>query len=63
MTRTILLISSLLFIGNASATIWQIDNVLSGIDQGFGFSSLHMANDSTPMSGSELAKIQNLSFS
>ena len=63
MTRTILLISSLLFFGNASATIWQIDNVLSGIDQGFGFSSLHMANDSTPMSGSELAKIQNLSFS
>jgi hypothetical protein len=63
MTRTILLISSLLFFGNASATLWQIDNVLSGTDQGFGFSSLHKANDSTPMSGSELAKIQNLSFS
>ena len=63
MTRAILLISSLLFFGNASATIWQIDNVLSGTDQGFGFSSLHKANDTTPMSGDKLADIQNLSFS
>jgi hypothetical protein len=63
MTRTLLLIGSLLFFGNASATIWKIDNVLSGTDQGFGFSSLHKADDSTPMSGSEVAKIQNLSFS
>jgi len=63
MTRTILLISSLLFFGNASATLWQIDNVLSGTDSGFGFSSLHKADDDTPMSGGILADIQNLSFS
>lgn len=63
MTRTILLISSLLFFGNASATLWQIDNVLSGSDSGFGFSSLHKADDNTPMSGSILANIENLSFS
>lgn len=61
MRKTILLITSLLFCGVSQATLWQVDSVLQGTDEGFGFSSLHAANDSTPMSGAILATIDSAS--
>lgn len=54
-------IISLFFSGAASATLWNVDGVLHGIDGGFGFSSLHDAGDSSPMSGAEFTKINSAS--
>jgi hypothetical protein len=53
-----------MFCSDASqATIWNVTDVLSGNDGGFGYSSLHKANDSSPMSGSKLADITSASGS
>jgi len=41
----------------ANATVYNITSVLQGNDGGYGFSSFHDANDSSPMSGPKLADI------
>ena len=40
-----------------NAAVYNISSVLQGNDGGYGFSSFHDANDSTPMSGPKLADI------
>jgi hypothetical protein len=43
----------------ASATVWNITDVQTGSQGNFGFSQLHKATISSPMSGSKLANIVN----
>ncbi len=57
MKSTILLVMSMLYCGSATATIWNVDEVFSGTDGGFGFSLLHLASQSSPMSGTKTADI------
>jgi hypothetical protein len=63
MKKALVLFGSLLFCHNVFATTWGVENVLHGSDGGFGFSSMHQANDSTPMSGSILVNIDSASGS
>ncbi len=57
MKNSLVLLFAMLICQNVNATLWNVDNVLSGTDGGFGFSSLHEANDSTPMSGANLTDV------
>lgn len=41
----------------ANSAVYNITSVLTGNDGGYGFSSFHDANDSSPMSGPKLANI------
>lgn len=59
--KSSLFIIVLLCSGTSQATIWTITDVLSGSDGGFGFSSLHRADDSTPMSGAIIATVGSAS--
>ena len=63
MKKALLLFGFLLFCDNVFATTWSVDSVLSGSDGGFGFSSMHQANDNSPMSGSKLVDITSASGS
>ena len=61
MKKLFTLLAVLLFCQNSHATLWHVDSVLSGTDGGFGFSSLHKANDNSPMSGNKLVDIASAS--
>jgi hypothetical protein len=47
--------------GTSQAAVWGVTDVLSGSDGGFGFSSLHHADDSSPMSGANIATVNSAS--
>lgn len=47
----------LAFGAGAHATLWSIDEVLSGTDGGFGFSGFHDASTGSVMSGDDLGSI------
>jgi hypothetical protein len=55
------LIAALLCSGTSQATIWTVTDVLSGSDGGFGFSSLHRADEGSPMSGATIAAVDSAS--
>ena len=55
--RTIICLIFLFSCTTASAALWNVESVLSGTDGNFGFSSLHDADDSTPMSGSQITTV------
>ena len=63
MKKLFTLLTVLLFCQNANATLWQVDNVSTGSDGGFAFSTLHEANDDSPMTGPELVDITSASGS
>jgi hypothetical protein len=63
MKKLFTLLTVLLFCQNANATLWQVDNVSTGSDGGLGFSSLHEANDDSPMTGDKLVDITSASGS
>ena len=54
-------IAVLLCSGTSQATIWTITDALSGSDGGFGFSSLHRADDNSPMTGANIATVDSAS--
>lgn len=55
------LVSVLGVSGAVQAQLFDVTAVLQGNDGGYGFSSFHDANDSTPMSGPKLANITGVS--
>lgn len=57
--KTTLLAISLIFCGASQASLFSVNTILNGNDGGFGYSSLHEANDSSPMSGSILTTISS----
>jgi hypothetical protein len=63
MKKILVPLGAMLICQSANATIWNVDKVISGSDGGFGFSSLHQANDNTPMSGNKLVDIGSASGS
>ncbi len=59
--RNSFFIAAIFCSGASQATIWNVTDVLSGSDGGFGYSSLHKANDSSPMTGSTIATVNSAS--
>ena len=59
--RNSFFIAAMFCSGASQATLWYVTDVLSGTDGGFGYSSLHKANDSSPMTGSTIATVNSAS--
>lgn len=61
MKKIMSIVVSLFISTAASAATWNVDRVISGVDGGFGFSSLHDASGSNVMSGSVLTNVTGAS--